>query len=431
MPCRDRRRQRDDPGAQAPVPGPSGLRARHPQQPAERPHHGRGERGRRRAAGRSPGCAAAGRPGRWLRRDPDRRFDDRGRLAPSLRRPRRASRSAWSGPRPSRALCTGSRTALGAFASRRRRQRRRHRSSWSRSAYARRTAGTASSRRRSCWAPSPRRRPSSSCRGRGLRRRRDRPVATRSAVGVAGPRADRGSIVDPTSTTGPAGPRTSMRRTDPSPSPALSLATMRGASSLSWVAQAVEPVATCTTASSNPVTWECWATSGPTMPAQSVKMRWAASCSSQPWSWTTSPSSSDSGLGVLALRRGPAWPGATRRLRPGSPARPCRGTRWRCPGPGPSVVGASARRLSHGAPPRRDPEPVSLQRVGHVVGDGGGDQHLLGVADQPASCWRRPWSSSANTSSRISTGSSSSSRSSSNDASRSASANDHDSPWLA
>ena len=194
--------------------------------------------------------------------------------------------------------------------------------------------------------------------------------------------------------------------TVPCPSSSLRRRTTVGASSFSWVAQAVEPARTTSRPSANDSGVQCAATSSPTSSGQRANTPAIRRSSAQPWSATIRPTvvsrvcgSRSSGWAPEArlrgrpLRRRRRTASGTARADPPSrrrgPSRgPGRARRRRCSGSG----RARARAPGRGAPRqpssvlRTSPSatayrtPASCRR--HVGADRGRDQHLLGVGDQ-------------------------------------------------
>ena len=201
-------------------------------------------------------------------------------------------------------------------------------------------------------------------------------------------RADRGRRATdrgPFFQLGPRGPSTSITVTVPCPSSSLSRRTTVGASSRSWVAQAVESVRTTSRPSSNDSGVQWAATSSPTSSAQRAKTPCTRRSRSQPWSATSRPTvvsricgSRSSGwapgrlrprtgrLGSVAALAGPASPGPSRADGPGQRAGQVEAVvAWSgsagCRRPvGGQVPGSSRRRLRH----PHGPPPATRRRTG-------------------------------------------------------------------
>src|SRR5689334_11509517 len=199
------------------------------------------------------------------------------------------------------------------------------------------------------------------------------------------------------------GPWTLTRVTVPSPSSVLRRRTRSGASSFSWVAQAVEDVRTVRMLFSYDSGVQCWAVSGPTIDGQRAITPWTATSTSQPWSRIRRPSvlvsfcgSRSSGRALLIWA--PSIRGRRRRLtgmmpplaacclsRPASDfanSRPC----LSCWTSGPSSLSGPLSEESGGSGTPNDPftdlEARPAELSGHVSADGSGHEHLLGRRDQ-------------------------------------------------
>jgi hypothetical protein len=235
-----------------------------------------------------------------------------------------------------------------------------------------------------------------------------------SAVGVARTAA----VADPggpSSSSGQVGPSTSIRVTVPWPSSSLSRRTTVGASSLSWVAHAVESVRTTSLPSANDVGWQCWATSAPTISASDrrpvhLQVEVPAVVGDQP----AEGGVEQLGVALVGVRAGrlrhrrrrsaagphfrlarvlagPLLPG-DRSSRPAIPGQragqvetavvvPAGGAYFRRPGSFGGLLVRSARQDSRETTPSptayRTPASASARRRHR-----GGDQHLLGAGDQ-------------------------------------------------
>src|SRR5690242_6335443 len=202
---------------------------------------------------------------------------------------------------------------------------------------------------------------------------------------------------------GAAGPRTLTRRTEPSPSSELSRLTSTGASSRTWVAQAVESAVTASSPSAKLSGWVCAARSAPTISAHRPNTDPIAARCCQPCESSSPPIALDSDCG--SSRRG-----RPRLAAPGAPAeaaadRPGRSgsSFWSGPGPRPKPAGRSPRARAsalatasastasrarswplpftdHGA--RADGEPRAVEHRRDVGGHRRGDQDLFGPGHQ-------------------------------------------------